>query len=312
MKLLFVVPATPAWVTVLSPLNRSALSVVRVSKGTGSVVSAVLLASTRETLMTMSPTTGALPGCEVRSLAPREMPASESTWATVAAVVVVWVALPSATILTVFGVEMDTKEPETASWASFGTDSCEALATPSSVTSPSTVGEVVLMVRSAPSRLTLTSLARLTLMTDPSCTRESTVGDTLSEGCSSTLAPLTTCPTVPPKVWTELTFPSTLRVTVLLLPTKATRPSTSATSTTSCAPTLTKLNLPSDVKNLTTIAHISWTIRARGKAHWTTHRKRPWGSSGTGPAVRGRCVHCHTHKRERACGSLATMHALLE
>ena len=87
-----------------------------------------------------------------------------------AAVVVVFAALPSATMLTVFGVEMVTKEPETASWASLGTDTCEALATPSSVTSPSTVGEVVLMVRSAPSRLTLTALARLTLMTDPSCT----------------------------------------------------------------------------------------------------------------------------------------------
>ncbi len=93
-----------------------------------------------------------------------------------AAVVVVLAALPSATMLTVFGVEMDTKEPETASWASFGTDSSEALATPSSVTSPSTVGEVVLMVRSAPSRLTLTALARLTLMTEPSWTWESSRG----------------------------------------------------------------------------------------------------------------------------------------
>ena len=92
------------------------------------------------------------------------------------------------------------------------------------VTSPSTVGAVVLMVRSAPSRLTLTALARLTLMTDPFCTWESTEGETRSAGCSSTLAPLTTWPTVPPKVWTELTLPSTLSVTVLLLPTKATRP----------------------------------------------------------------------------------------
>src|SRR4051794_37903271 len=131
------------------------------------------------------------------------------------------------------------------------------------------------MVRSAPSRLTLTALARLTLMTDPSCTWESTDGDTRSAGCSSTSAPLMASPTVPPKVWTELTLPSTLRVIVLLLPTKATRPNTSATSTTSWAPTLTKLILPSDVKNLTTIARISWTFRARGKVHVTTPESAP-------------------------------------
>ena len=181
----------------------------------------------------MSLTTGALPGCETRSLAPSVMPASASSWETSAAVVVVLAALPSATMLTVFGVEMETKEPETESCASFGTDSSEALATPSSVTRPSTVGEVVLMVRSAPSRLTLTALARLTLMTEPSWTWESAAGVTLSEAWSSRLAPFTTWLTVPPKVWTELTLPSTLRVTVLLLPTKATSPSTSATRTTS-------------------------------------------------------------------------------
>src|SRR6478609_5911962 len=294
LKLFLVVPATPACVTVFSPLNMSALSVVSVSNAMGSVVTAVLLASTRETLITMSLTTGAFPGWETRSLAPSESPASSSTLATVAAVVVVAAALPSATRLSFLGVEMDTKEPETASWASLGTETCEALATPSSVTRPSTVGAVVEMVRSAPSRLTLTALARLTLMTDPSCTWASAEGDTLSDGCSSTLALLTTSPTVPPKVWTELTLPSTLSVIVLLLPTKATRPSTSATSTTSCVPTFTKLNLPSDVKNLTTIARISWTFRARGKVHVAIPRERANGGSGQRPERHGTCVHCLT------------------
>src|SRR6476469_7215836 len=247
--------------------------------GMASVASAVLVASTRDTLRTMSLTTGAMAGWEVRSLAPSLMPASASRFPTVAAVVVVWVALPSATMVTDFGVEMLTKEPETASWASLGAETSEALATPSSLTRDATVGAVVLIVRSAPSTLTFTALARLTLMTDPSCTWESAEGETLSADCSSTLAARTTWPTVPPKVWTELTLPSTFRVTVLLLPTKATRPSTSATSTTSCAPTLTKLTLPSDVKNLTTIAHIFWTIRARGYAHTFPRRKHPQGSS---------------------------------
>ncbi|MCY1241300.1 hypothetical protein D9M72_541940 [compost metagenome] len=162
------------------------------------------------------------------------------------------------------------------------------------MTSPSTLAEVVLIVFSAPSRLIFTALARLTLMTEPSSTRASADGETRSAACSSTLALLTTWPTVPPNVWTELTFPSTFRVTVLLLPTKATRPSTSAESTTSWAPTLTKLNLPSEVKNLTTIARNSRTIRARGKTHISHRRKHPQGNSGHGPAVCSRRVRRHT------------------
>ena len=293
-------PAAPAWVTFSSPLSMPASSVVRVLNGTASVASAVLLTSTRETLITMLLTTGALPGWETRSLAPSLMPASARSWPTLAAVVVVLAALPSATRLTAFGVEMETNEPETASWASFGTDSSEALATPSSVTSSPTVGEVVLMVRSAPSRLTLTALARLTLMTDPSWTWESAAGVIRSADLSSRLAPLTTWPTVPPKVWTELTLPSTLRVTVLLLPTNATSPSTSATSTTSCVPTLTKLNLPSDVKNLTTIAHIFRTVRARGKVHTSTRRRQPGGSTARGAfCPRQVCALPHSQTRAR-------------
>ena len=138
-------------------------------------------------------------------------------------------------------------------------------------------------------------------------------GDTRSAGCSSTLALLTTWPTVPPKVWTELTLPSTLRVTVLLLPTKATRPSTSATSTTSWVPTLTKLNLPSDVKNLTTIARNLLDHPGTGKSARDHRRERPSGRLRTrSGGCRGTCVHRHTQNESAHVVRVATMRALQE
>ena len=87
-------------------------------------------------------------------------------------------------MLTVFGVEMATNEPSTASWASFGTESSEALATPSWVTSPATSWAVVLTVFSAPSRLTFTAFAMFTLMTEPFATLGSNDGDTRSAGAA--------------------------------------------------------------------------------------------------------------------------------
>jgi hypothetical protein len=101
-------PATPAWVTDFSPTRTVASSVVTDSNGTSSLVTAVCPVSTRETLMTMLLTTGAVAGCESRSLAPRLRPASSRTLPTVAAVVVAAEALPSATMLTLLGVEMET------------------------------------------------------------------------------------------------------------------------------------------------------------------------------------------------------------
>src|SRR4029453_1444124 len=275
LKVLSTLPSTPAWVTFFSPLYSSALSVETVSNGRFSETAAVLLVSTRETLVTMLFTTGAVPGWETRSLPPKATPASRSSVATSGAVVVLLELLPSATRLTVFGVEISTNDPVTSSWESLGAETAEELATPSSDTNPPTSEALVLTVLRAPSRLMVTALARFTLITVPLSTLASRAGEIRSASFSSTLAALTTWSTVPPKVWTELTLPSTFKVTVLLLPTKATSPSTSAESTRSCAPTLKTLNFPSVVKNLTTSAHNCWTVRARGKTHRDTHLQKP-------------------------------------